>query len=132
PTVGDTPAVSFTKTDGTAGTLADYRDKYVVVHFWASWCGPCKEQLPAVRKLRERFVGRGVALIGLALDDDTEAWQSTVKDLGLPWPQGRLKSGGTPGVSSVPAYWLLDPAGKIVAKEYDPDEIAKVLGDRLK
>ncbi|HKB01910.1 MAG TPA: sigma-70 family RNA polymerase sigma factor, partial [Gemmataceae bacterium] len=121
PTVGDTPAVSFTKTDGTAGTLADYRDKYVVVHFWASWCGPCKEQLPAVRKLHKRFSDRGIAVVGLALDDDATAWQSAVKDLGLPWPQGRLKSGGTPGVSSVPAYWLLDP-----------DEIAKVLGDRLK
>ena len=131
PAVGDTPALSFTRADGTAATLADYRDKYTVVHFWASWCGPCKKQLPTVRKLHERFATRGVAMLGLSLDDDAAAWQASVKELTLPWPQGRL-TGGASGVSSVPMYWLLDPAGKIVAKEYDPEEIAKVLEGRLR
>jgi thiol-disulfide isomerase/thioredoxin len=131
PAVGDMPALSFTRADGTAGTLADYRDKYTVVHYWASWCGPCKTQLPAVRKLHERFATRGVALLGLALDDDAAVWKASLKELTLPWPQGRLAVGAS-GMSSVPMYWLLDRAGKIVAKEYDPDEIAKTLEERLK
>jgi thiol-disulfide isomerase/thioredoxin len=131
PAVGDTPAVSFTRPDGAAGTLADCKGTYTVVHFWASWCGPCKDQLPALRKLHERFAARGVALLGLAMDDEPAVWRAATKGLGLPWPQGRL-AGPAAGVSGVPVYWLLDPAGKIAAKGYDPDEIAKALGERLK
>jgi RNA polymerase sigma factor (sigma-70 family) len=132
PEVGDTPALSFTRADGTAGTLADCRGKYTVVHFWASWCGPCKKELPALRQLHGRFAARGLAALGLALDDDPAAWRSALKGLDLPWPQGRLGAGGAAGVSGVPAYWLLDPAGKIVAKANDADELAAALEGRLK
>src|SRR5262249_52751213 len=132
PEVGDTPALAFTLADGKDGLLADFRGKYTVVHFWASWCGPCKKQMPAVKKLSERFAGRGLATLGLSLDDDAEAWKAAVKGLDLPWSQGRLGGNGAAGVSSVPAYWLLDPAGEIVAKVYATDELAKDLEPRLK
>jgi RNA polymerase sigma factor (sigma-70 family) len=132
PAVGDTPALSFRRADGSNGTLGDCRGRYTVVHFWASWCGPCKQQLPALRRLQERFAGRGLATLGLALDEDDAAWQAALKRLDLPWPQGRLTAAGDAGVSGVPAYWLLDPAGKIVSKVYDPDELAAPLADRLK
>jgi thiol-disulfide isomerase/thioredoxin len=132
PAVGDTPALAFRRADGTASALADRRGKYTVVHFWASWCGPCKQQLPALRRLHEQFAARGLATLGLSLDDDAAAWQSVLKPLDLPWPQGRLAAAGEAGVSSVPAYWLLDPDGKIVAKVYDLDELAKLLAERLK
>jgi thiol-disulfide isomerase/thioredoxin len=131
PAVGDTPALTFQSRDGKEGTLADWRGKYTVVHFWASWCGPCKKQLPALRKLQERFAASGLATLSLSLDDDFAAWQSALKGLDLPWPQGRLGANGTSGVSSVPAYWILDPAGKIVTKTNDPDELATVLNDRF-
>jgi hypothetical protein len=55
---------------------------------------------------------------------------AALKPLDLPWPQGRLADAG--GVSSVPTYWLLDPAGKIVAKVHDPDDLAPVLAERFK
>jgi RNA polymerase sigma factor (sigma-70 family) len=132
PAVGDTPSLAFQRADGTQGTLADCRGKYTVVYFWASWCGPCKQQFPALRNLHERFAGRGFATLGLALDDDHAAWKTALERLDLPWPQGRLAANSTAGVSSVPAYWLLGPDGKIVAKVYDPDELATILADRLK
>jgi RNA polymerase sigma factor (sigma-70 family) len=131
PAVGDTPALTFHRADGTAGTLADCRGRYTVVHFWASWCVTCKRQLPALRRLEERFAARGLATLGLALDEDEAAWQAALKRLDLPGPQGRLTDEEA-GVSSVPAYWLLDPAGKIVSKADDPEELVAPLAERLK
>jgi uncharacterized GH25 family protein/thiol-disulfide isomerase/thioredoxin len=124
PVVGDMPSLSFQYSDGATGSLSDFRGKSTVVHFWATWCGPCKRQLPTLRQLQERFAARGMVMLGLSLDDDSAAWQAALKQLDLPWQQGRLNAAGVAGVSSVPAYWLLDPAGKIVAKVYDPDELA--------
>jgi thiol-disulfide isomerase/thioredoxin len=132
PAVGDTPAVAFRRADGTAGSLADVRGKYALVHFWASWCTPCKHQLPAVRRLHEQFAGRGLATLGLSVDEDAAAWQAAAGKLGVPWPQGRLAAAADAGVSGVPVYWLLDADGKLVAKVTDPDEVGKALAERLK
>jgi len=132
PAVGDMPTLSFKRTDGKAGSLADCREKYTVVHFWASWCAPCKKQLPALKKLHERFAARGLTTLSLSLDDDPAAWQTALKSLDLPWMQGRLGGDRASGVSGVPAYWLLDPTGKLIAKGSDPDELAVVIEDRLK
>ncbi len=79
PAVGETPALTFQRAGGSDGTLKDYRGRYTVVHFWASWCGPCKQQLPALRRLHERFAGRGLAALGLSLDHDAAAWQAALK-----------------------------------------------------
>jgi thiol-disulfide isomerase/thioredoxin/uncharacterized GH25 family protein len=132
PAVGDTPALAFHRADGAAGSLADSRGKYTVVHFWASWCGPCKQQLPALRRLQERFADQKLTFLSLSLDDDDKAWKAALKKLDLPWPQGRLDAVEEAGVSSVPEYWLLDADGKIVSKVYDPDELAVPIADRLK
>jgi peroxiredoxin len=132
PVVGDSPKLSFQHPDGTSRSLKDYRGQYTVVHFWASWCDSCKTHLPALRRLREQNAARGLATLGLSLDHEPAAWRTALKHLDLPWPQGRLAASADAGVSSVPAYWLLDPAGKLVAKVYDLDELAKVLAERLK
>lgn len=132
PGVGDTPKLAFQHSDGSSGALQNYRGKYTVVHFWASWCEACKKQLPALRQLQERYIARGLVTLGLSLDQDTAAWQTVLKHLNLPWPQGRLAVSSDAGVSSVPAYWVLDPTGKIVAKTYDVEELAKALAERMK
>ncbi len=67
------------------------------------------------------------------MDEDPAAWKAALKQLDLPWSQGRIAASGDTGVSTfLPTYWLLDPAGKIVAKGYDLDELAKTLAERLK
>jgi RNA polymerase sigma factor (sigma-70 family) len=132
PAVGDTPKLTFRRADGTDGTLADNRGRWTVVHFWASWCAPCKQQLPALKGLNDRYGARGLTTLSLSLDDDATAWQAALKRSDLPWKQGRLGAGSASGVSGVPAYWLLDPAGAIVAKVFDPDELSVLLAKRLK
>jgi len=132
PAVGDIPTLAFQRTDSTNGTLADYREKYTVVHFWMSWCGPCKKQLPTLKKLHERFAARGLATLSLSLDDNPLVWRATVKKLDMAWPQGRLEPNTASGVSSTPAYWLLDPAGKILIKAYDPDELLDFLEAKMR
>lgn len=83
-----------------------------------------------LRQLQERIAAQGLATLSLSLDDDPAAWRTALKRLDLPWRQGRLAEANDAGVSSVPAYWLLDPAGKIVAKVSEPDELVKPLADR--
>jgi thiol-disulfide isomerase/thioredoxin len=128
PGVGDAPALTFEHADGSQGTLEQFKGQYVVVDFWASWCGPCKQQLPVLQKLREELVSTPrVAMVGLSLDDDTAAWQRALKEEQLPWKQGRITKDANAGVSSVPAYWLLDPTGKIVIKSGAIDELRQRL-----
>ena len=79
-----------------------------------------------------RYGARGLTTLGLSLDDDATAWQAALKGLDLPRLHGRLGAASGSGVSSVPAYWLLDPAGVIVAKVFDPDELSVLLANRLK
>jgi thiol-disulfide isomerase/thioredoxin len=132
PIIGETLTLAYQRPDGSKGTLSDFRGKFTVVHYWASWCTPCKQQLPALRQVHERFAGRGLTTVGISVDADDAAWQAALKRLGLPWSQGRVAAPAECGISSVPAYWLLDPEGKIIAKVYDPDELAKQLADRIK
>lgn len=130
PEVGTNPTLAFQKADGSAGTLADIRGKPTLVHFWASWCAPCKRQLPAVARLHE--TDAGINVVGLALDEDSVAWQEALDTLTLPWPQGRVANPADAGLSSVPSYWLLDASGKIVAKAHDADELPSLIEKHFK
>ena len=130
PAVGEIPVLSFVRPDGSGGSLADCRGRYTLVHFWASWCGPCKEQIPSVRQLHEQIGAEKLAVLSLSLDHDSTAWTKSIGALGLPWPQGRL-DGTTTAVSSVPYYWLLDGEGKLVLKTGAVAEVAEYLGEEV-
>jgi thiol-disulfide isomerase/thioredoxin len=130
PAVGDVPVLTFERDDGSPGKLEELHGRYVIVHFWASWCGPCKQQLPAVHKLHDDFVSmRNVAIISLSLDDDPVAWHDALKEYKMPWSHGRFTADTHGGVSSVPSYWLLDPTGKILVRSSDTGEIRHRLNE---
>jgi len=119
--------------DGKPAHLEDFQNKVVVLNFWASWCGPCKQQLPAVQKLHDDFVSTShVAIISLSLDDDPVAWHGALKEYKVPWSHGRFRAETNRGVSSVPSYWLLDPTGKILVKSSDIGEIRRRLDEAQK
>jgi len=81
--------------------------------------------------LNDRFGKRGLAMLGLSLDDDRAAWQSVLKNLDVPWLHGRITGEPPAAVSSVPHFWLLDADGKIVAATYDLDELSTLISKRL-
>lgn len=108
---------------GQPVTLSQYRGKYVLLDFWASWCGPCRQDNPNLVKLYNRFKDKNFIILGVSLDrpDGKDAWLKAIKDDQLTWPQVSDLKGwesGVPklyGVRSIPRNFIIDPTGKIVA-----------------
>lgn len=117
-------------------SLSDYVGKgnYVLVDFWASWCGPCVREMPAIKALYEKYKAKGFDIVGVSLDQDKAAWTGAIKRLDLPWHHMSdlkgWKSAATAayGINSIPATLLVGPDGKIVAFGLR----AEGLGEKLK
>ncbi len=113
------PAPDFTlATDkGDSLSLSQYRGKYVMIDFWASWCAPCRASFPAIAEIYGKYHPKGLEIIGLSLDRSEEAWRKAVKQENVPWPQVLDAKGVTAkvyAVSAIPHLVLVDPDGKIM------------------
>lgn len=118
--------------------LSDFRGKYVLLDFWASWCAPCREENPNIVKQFERFKSKNFTVVGVSLDDDRAAWLKAIKDDRLNWPHlSELKKWDGKvsllyKVEGIPASFLLDPQGKIVAKNLRGADLEQFLVKTLK
>jgi len=133
-------APDFTMNDqnGNAVSLSSFRGKYLLIDFWASWCGPCRRENPHVVKLYTEFKDKGFDILGVSLDQKKDAWLKAIEDDKLTWSHvSDLKGWGNEAaklyvVSGIPHTVLLDKDGKIIAKNLRGDELHNKVAELLK
>ena len=126
--------------EGESVKLSDFiaKNKYTLIDFWASWCGPCRAEMPNVVKAYKKYQAKGFGIVGVSLDRDAEAWKKAIKDLNITWPQmSDLKAWDCEGaklyaVRAIPATVLVDQEGTIIARDLRGDDIATKLAELLK
>jgi peroxiredoxin len=134
-------APDFTQNDvnGKPVSLSSFKGKYVLIDFWASWCGPCRQENPNLVRTYNKYKGKNFTVLGVSLDKENgkEAWLAAIKNDGLTWTQvSDLKywqnlAASLYGVQSIPQNFLIDPQGKIVAKGLRGDDLDSKLEQLL-
>lgn len=123
--------------DGKPVKLSDYRGKYVLIDFWASWCAPCRRENPNLVRSYAKYQKKGFEILGVSMDKaaDKSKWLKAIQDDGLTWRQvGDLKgweneAGAMYDVKAIPMNFLVDPNGKIIAKYLRGEELDKKLAE---
>lgn len=118
--------------------LSSLRGKVVLIDFWASWCGPCRKEMPNVKRSYEKYKNKGFEIYGVSLDKDRGAWIEAISKDGLTWPQvsdlkfWQSEAAQTYAVQSIPFTVLIDKDGKILATNLRGAELDRTLSEILK
>jgi peroxiredoxin len=140
PEVGDAaPDFSVKAVDGKKDLkLSAFKGKYLLLDFWATWCGPCREELPNIKKAWADY-GKDsqLAIISLSLDKTPQDAAAYGKENGMDWSMGFLPGAwdspvvSAYGVDGIPSIWLIGPNGKVIAKELRGDDIEAAVKQAL-
>ena len=131
------PQFDLLQSDGSKKSMAScVKDKkYYLVDFWASWCGPCRKEIPNLKKLYELYKGKGLEIVSVSIDRKEEQWKKALKEEQLPWPNGIDRAGiaDAYNVRAIPAIFLVDCAtGKCIAENIRGEELATKLAELFK
>ena len=126
--------------DGKQVKLADVvaKNKITMVDFWASWCGPCRMEMPNVVEAYKQFHNKGLEIVGVSLDESKEDWATAVKDMGMNWIQTsdlkgwECEAARLYGVRGIPACVLINQKGEIVGRDLRAEELHARLAELLK
>ncbi len=130
----EAPDIILSDTSGTERKLSEFKGKVVLIDFWASWCGPCKKEMPHMKSLYNKYKPKGFEIFAVSLDKTAAAWKGYIEREQLPWIHVSDLKGWSSigaklyGVSSIPHLVLIDKEGKIIARNIRGAE----LDNRLK
>jgi thiol-disulfide isomerase/thioredoxin len=130
--------LKFTAMDGTEVDLAKMRGKVVLIDFWATWCGPCVQEVPNLVKAYENLHTKGFEIVGVSLDQDKAKLEGFTKEKGMTWPQffdgkgWQNEISSRFGIQSIPAMWLINKKGMLVSTNARPklkEQVEKLLAE---
>ena len=119
---------------GEIKQLSDYvgKGKYVLIDFWASWCGPCRNEMPNVKAAYEKYASKGFEVISISIDKKQKAWRTAIEELGMNWTQVlNVDAADVYGIYAIPTTFLVDPEGIVVAKDLRSKKLEKTLFNLL-
>lgn len=131
------PEIKLPSPNGEEVALSSLKGKVVLIDFWASWCGPCRKEMPNVVKAYAKFKNKGFEIYGVSLDQDKDRWVEAIAKDGITWPQvSDLQKWGSQvvrlyNIQGIPYTVLVDKEGKILAKNLRGEELEKKLSEVL-
>lgn len=138
----DKMLVDFTMTDIKGGESSFLelvgKKKITLVDFWASWCGPCMREVPAIKKIYEEYKDKDFQIIGISLDKEDDAWRKAVKSKKLTWHHlsdlkgWKSEAARIYGVNSIPSLMVVTADGKILGQKLTSEEAAEIIAENLK
>lgn len=130
------PDFTLLDVEGKKITLTDLRGKYVLLDFWASWCAPCRKEMPFLKEAYAAYNSKNFTILSVSIDTETEKWKAALADEKMPWQQlleSAEKQASTGyNIQYIPANFLIDPSGKVIASGLYGAEIMKQLDKLLK
>lgn len=139
PTIGQQAyEISLPDIKGNIQKLSDHKGKVVLIDFWASWCGPCRKANPNLAVLYSKYKEKGFEIFGVSIDDEKKAWKKAIDADGITWKQVNARGGWEAPVAlewkleQIPASFLIDPQGKVIAVDPTKEDIENHLKSILK
>jgi peroxiredoxin len=129
------PAFTAADREGKKFSLKELKGKYTIIDFWASWCVPCRKEIPNMKKLYAKYNSKGLVIISVSLDKEDAKWKKALDEEQLSWPNLIDKDGISDkySIKTIPAMFVVDKNGKVIGEklrgESLPDKLKELFGE---